>query len=277
MVAHSLQEKSRAKIRERVSEIWLNFVSRDALIVVKTPLEFLSRILDQLYGKKILSWKGFWRTSLNAIETVGERLATLCVGFTLPPQVPQYVLDAHPVPPWLTLSLATLYLSFAKHWLAFLPVREVWMAVGRHMDDCFFDLVNQTSFEVKISDVIVHPAERAAVCSRAHIPLNEFDETVSTTETILSIVFSDRCNQYTRDPRAGIVREQEGKQSVLAPLIFVCKRFNQHMYAVECDERSIDLDEKLRFLVELDHMFMDALQVITECVKESAKELPFSL
>jgi hypothetical protein len=174
----------------------------------------------------------------------------------------------------LSLSLATVYLSFAKHWLSFLPVPEVWMAVGRQMDDCFFDFVKYTSFEVRISDVIVHPAERAAVCVHGHIPVEDFLKTRSTSETVLSFVFADRCNQYVEDLRAGVIRQAEAKRNMLGPVIFVYKRFNQHMYAVDCDVRTIDLDRSFRYLCPFDGMFMEALVAITECVSEQSAKLP---
>jgi len=214
----------------------------------------------------------------NAIQAVGKRLAALCLDFTRPHRIPEHILAAHPVQPWLIVSLATVYLSFAKHWLAaLLPAPEVWMAVGRHMDDCFFDLVSQTSLDVRISEVILDPVERAAVCLRAPIPAEEFQKTVIPIETVLVLVFADRCNQYTEDLREGIIRQLEGKKSVLGPVIFVYKRFNQHVYGVQCDARSISVAERFQFLVEFDHMFMDALTAITECVSKSGRELPFSL
>jgi hypothetical protein len=213
----------------------------------------------------------------NAIDTMAERLAVLSINFSIPPTVPQHLIESHRNAPWLSLSLATLYLSFAKHWLAFLPVPEVWMAVGRRMDDEFFEYVDATGVDLKISDVIVQPAERAAVCQRWQMPASEFSNTVSDTYSVLGLVFADHSNQYTQDLRRGIIRQMEGQSSVLGPLIFVYKRFNQHMYGVECDVQTIDLDKSLRHLCPFNLMFMDALETLTKQVQESAKELPFSL
>jgi hypothetical protein len=213
----------------------------------------------------------------DPIAAKANKLAVLCVQHSMPPIVPQLVLDAHRIAPWFSLSLATVYLALAKHQLAFMHDLNVAMAVGRQMDDVFFDCVKETSFDVKISDVIVQPAERAALCIRSRIPIDEFLDTYSTSESILSFVFADRCNQYTEDLRAGILREAEGKRNVLGPVIFVYKRFNQHMYALECDCRTIDLDESFQFLCPLDSMFMNALLAVTECVSQQSTGLPLVL
>ena len=209
----------------------------------------------------------------NPIALTASKLATLCVQHSIPPTIPQIVLDAHPVPPWLSLSLATVYLSFAKHQLAFLHDLGVARAVGQQMDDEFFDFARETSFEVKIADVVV----RAALCLRSNIPVEEFFDTYSTTDCILSFVFADRCNQYTQDLRAGMVREAEGKRNVLGPVIFVYKRFNQHMYAIECETQTIDLDSSFGHLCPFDSMFMNALIGITEYLTEQASALPLTM
>ena len=77
LINYLLEEKSKAAIRERASQIWFNFESRDALVVVKTPLELLSRTLDRIYGTKILSWKDLWRTSLISLSTLVAALFLL--------------------------------------------------------------------------------------------------------------------------------------------------------------------------------------------------------
>jgi len=215
----------------------------------------------------------------DPITAMGKRLATLCIG--LSQNIPQWILDDEAVPTWLNLSVATTYLSFAKHWLPFLPVPGVAKAVDRQIDDCFFDFVEHADFEVKVSDVIVHPTERDAYCRWAKsvfkTPVAKFENEISTSRTLLNLVFPDRCNQYAADLREGIIKELEGKRNVLGPVIFVYKRFNQHMYGIECDERSIDLDENLKYLTPFDSMFMDALTATQECFTDSMKKLPFSV
>lgn len=212
-----------------------------------------------------------------AVEMAGQRLATLCVGLTLPDNVPKFVLQSERVPPWWTLSVATVYLSFAKHWLSFLPVKDVWMAVDRCMDDCFFDFVSHTNFDVKVPEVIVHPSEQAAYCDWAHIAAAEFHRQYSDTQTLLNLVYANRCNQYTVDLRAGVIRELEGKPNSLGPVIFAFKRFNQHMYGVECDMKTIELSDDMRHISPLGSMFFDACVATQQCCADSAKDLPFSL
>jgi len=102
----------------------------------------------------------------DPVTSMGEKLGTLCIG--LSQNIPQWILDGEAVPPWLNLSMAIVYLSFAKHWLPFLPTPDVAKAVDRHMDDCFFDFVEYTDFEVKVSDVIVYPTEREVYCNWAN-------------------------------------------------------------------------------------------------------------
>ena len=169
---------------------------------------------------------------------MGEKLVVLCV--KLSQRVPQFILDEAVVPPWLNLSLATPYLSLAKHWLPFLPAPEVAKAVDRYIDDCFFDFVGQTTFDAKDSDVIMHSAERETCCRWADIGPDAFVKEFSDTRTVLNLAFPNRCNQYAADLRAGMVRELESKRNALGPIIFAYKRFNQHVYGIDCDERTID-------------------------------------
>jgi hypothetical protein len=51
------------------------------------------------------------------IATVAKTLVLLCIELSL--KIPRWALDEYPVRPWLTLSVANLYLSFTKHWFAF--------------------------------------------------------------------------------------------------------------------------------------------------------------
>lgn len=206
---------------------------------------------------------------------MGEKLAILCI--RLSHCVPQLILDEAVVPPWLNLSLATLYLSFAKHWLPFLPAPEVAKAVDRRIDDCFFDFVEETNFEVNVSDIIMHPTERDAYCTWAGIGPDAFVKAVSDARTVLNLLFSNRCNQYSADLRAGIVIELEGKRNVLGPVIFAYKRFNQHVYGIDCDERTIDLDENLKHLVPFNSIFMDAVIATEQTLKDAMTTLPFSV
>ena len=213
----------------------------------------------------------------SEIETLAEQLAMLAIKFACPPSVPQHIIESHRNAPWLTLSLATLYLSFAKHWLAFLPVPEVAKAVGKRMDDEFFDYVTYTRFDVNISEVIVQPSERVAVCQHWQMSPEEFFKATSDSDSVLGVVFADRSNQYTKDLRRGIVQQLEGRINVLGPIVFVYKRFNQHMYGVECDPENIDLDEALQFLFDFDIMFMNALESLTVAVTKGGTTLPFSV
>lgn len=68
-----------------------------------------------------------------------------------------------------------------------------------------------------------------------------------------------------------------GKQSVLGPVIFAYKRFYQHMWGVECDPRSNDLENDLKHLCPLDSLFMDGLEGTQRTFNEGMKTLPFTL
>jgi len=211
----------------------------------------------------------------SEITAMGESLAALAI--RLSQNVPQWVLDLEQVPPWLSLSLALVYLSFAKHWLPFLPVPEVARAVDKCMDDCFFEFVDHTNFELKVSQVIAHSSEQAAYCDWACISKEEFHKEHSDTHTVLTFLFANRCNQYAADLRAGILWVTEGKHSALGPVIFAYKRFNQHMWGVECDPRSNDLEEALKHLSPLNSLFMDGLEGTQRTFTEGMKTLPFTL
>lgn len=69
------------------------------------------------------------------IRAMGEALAILSI--KLSEEIPQWVLDLEPAPHWFRLSLAVMYLSFAKASLPFLSTIEMAKAVDRHMDHCF--------------------------------------------------------------------------------------------------------------------------------------------
>jgi hypothetical protein len=212
----------------------------------------------------------------SAVAAVGQRLATLCI--TLSEDVPRWVLDAEVVPAWLNLSLATAYLSCAKHWLPLFPALEVWRAVGMHMDDCFFDYVEKIDFEVKVSDVIVHETERDIYCTLTRSP--QFEREISTARTILSLVFANRCNQYTADLIAGHLPEilaLSHARNPLGPVVFMYKRFNQHLWGINCDEDSVDLEDDLKHIVPFNSMFMDALISTRDCFSGAIEQLPLSI
>lgn len=211
----------------------------------------------------------------SAITTLGERLATQSI--VLARNVPQWLLDSEPVPPWLNLSLAVVYLSFAKHWLPFLPVPEVARAVDRCIDDCFFDFVEHTNFDLKVSDVIVHPSEQSLYCDWASISRDAFHKQNTDTRTLLSVIFASRCNQYSGDLRAGIEWVTERKHSALGPVIFAYKRFNQHLWDIECDVRSNDLEDDLKHLSLFDTLFMNGLEGTQSTLTDGMESLPLTL
>jgi hypothetical protein len=206
----------------------------------------------------LLDVKGAQEMLNNTIAKTGEQLALLGVKFSQ--GLPQFILDEARVSPWLNLSLATIYLAFAKHWLPFFPDQEIARALDRCVDTCFFEFLQETSFDVKVSDVILHVTERDIYCKWADISPSAFAEHFSDTQTLLKLVFPTRCNQYSADLRAGIVAQLEGTRgNVLGPVIFAYKRFNQHVYGVACDEGTIDLEESLKYIFPLSSILMDAV------------------
>ncbi len=213
--------------------------------------------------------------SSSPIRAVGEALATKSVAVAQ--NIPEWLLAEQDVPPWLNLSLALVYLSLAKHWLPFLPDSEVAKAVDKSMDDCFFDFVDHTNFDLRVSDVIVHPSEQAFYCEWARIQPEQFHSEHTDTHTLLTLLFANRCNQYSGDLRAGIIYALEKKPSVLGPVIFAYKRLNQHMWAVPCDVRSTHLEDGLKHLCPLDSMLMDGLEATQRIFTEGMDTLPLSL
>jgi hypothetical protein len=213
--------------------------------------------------------------STNAIKTLGEALATESIAVAQ--NIPQWLLKEQRVPPWLNLSLALVYLSFAKHWLPFLPASAVAKAVDKCMDDCFFDFVDHTNFDLRVSHVLVHPSEQAFYCEWASITPEQFHREHTNTQTLLNLLFANRCNQYSADLRAGIIYALEKKTNVLGPVIFAYKRLNQHMWAVPCDLRSADLEDDLKHLSLLTSMLMDGLQATQRLFNDGMSTLPFTL
>jgi len=144
------------------------------------------------------------------------------------------------------------------------------------MDDCFFGFVESTNFDLRVSDVIVDPAEQAFYCEWAGIRPDQFPNEHTDTRTLLNLIFANRCNQYSGDLRAGIIYALEKNPSVLGPVIFAYKRFNQHMWGIECDPRSIALEDDLKHLCPLDTLLMDGLEGTQKTFTEGMKTLPFA-
>ncbi len=128
-----------------------------------------------------------------------------------------------------------------------------------------------------VSDVIVHPSEQAFYCEWARIQPEQFHSEHTDTHTLLTLLFANRCNQYSGDLRAGIIYALEKKPSVLGPVIFAYKRLNQHMWAVPCDVRSTHLEDGLKHLCPLDSMLMDGLEATQRIFTEGKDTLPLSL
>jgi hypothetical protein len=193
------------------------------------------------------------------INTIADSLVASSVSLAAPERFPAFVIDAQPNRDWWTISVATLYHSFALHWLDFLPVEEVWMALGRRMDETFFDFIEATSFDVTVSEIIVDPDERAAYCERARVPPDAFRRLTCGSDLVLRYLFADRCNQYRADLRAGVIREQQGETNSLGPVIFAFKRFNKHLYGIKGDMRSIELPDEIPHILGVGDVFFDAM------------------
>ena len=212
--------------------------------------------------------------SSTAINSFGEALATTAIATAK--NVPPWLLAEQRIAPWFTLSLGLVYLSFAKHWLPFLPDAGVAKAVDTAIDGCFFDFVEHTNFEIRVADVIVDSSEQAFYCDWAGSSFQEFHREHTDTHTLLTVLFASRCNQYAGDLRAGIINAVEKKPRVLSPVLFAYKRFNQHMWAIPCDVRSSNLEDGLKYLFPVDSLLMDGLEATQRVFTERMSTLPLS-
>ena len=56
--------REKLRLKERTIAVWFDFGSQDALSVIQTPLRFMAKILESIYGPSIFSWKALSRSTL---------------------------------------------------------------------------------------------------------------------------------------------------------------------------------------------------------------------
>jgi hypothetical protein len=62
-----LQPVEKTRLRRHFNDLSSALKQSDALVVIKSPLEMASIILDRIYGRRLLSWKAFRRATVLSI------------------------------------------------------------------------------------------------------------------------------------------------------------------------------------------------------------------
>jgi hypothetical protein len=97
-VNYWLGEGKKAAIREKITIAWINVVATDALTFTKMPFRLLSKAVDRIYGKKLFSWKSFWRVSVFGTCML---LASLAL-FGISTRKPLFGIET---PPWESFNV----------------------------------------------------------------------------------------------------------------------------------------------------------------------------
>lgn len=74
-----LGKEAKRNLQSKLAETWFSFASSDPLIVVQMPLQILSAGFDKIYGKQLLSWKAYWRSSFASTCILISTLAVVGV------------------------------------------------------------------------------------------------------------------------------------------------------------------------------------------------------
>src|SRR5439155_23333413 len=61
-ILYFIDETAKRAIREQTTAVWMRFAETDPLIVVRAQLTFVDSVLNALYGIKLFSWRGLWRS-----------------------------------------------------------------------------------------------------------------------------------------------------------------------------------------------------------------------
>ena len=72
-----LDDSHKSSIREQVTKTWINIQEAGPFGTIKAQLLLFSTVVDATYGKKIFSWRGFWRSCvINGILVICSLLVT---------------------------------------------------------------------------------------------------------------------------------------------------------------------------------------------------------
>ena len=65
----------KTRLRRRISALSSSLKDSDPLVVVKSPLEATSVLLDRIYGSRLLSWKALWRATVLSVALMASALS----------------------------------------------------------------------------------------------------------------------------------------------------------------------------------------------------------
>jgi len=59
-----LRPIEKTRLRRRIKNLSFALKQSDPLVVIKSPLQMASIVLERIYGQRLLSWKAFWRATV---------------------------------------------------------------------------------------------------------------------------------------------------------------------------------------------------------------------
>src|SRR6266446_10279356 len=62
-----LLPREKYRIKEKAIAAWIAFGGSDPVSVIQTPLRFLAKVFDVMYGPRILSWRAFYRSTIVSV------------------------------------------------------------------------------------------------------------------------------------------------------------------------------------------------------------------
>lgn len=105
-----LRPVAKARLLRRVNDLSSALKQSHALVVIKSPLEMASTVLDRIYGIRLLSCKAFRRSAILSITLMLFSLSISGIASGVPFGIRQ--------PPWSTLSQTFDFIEQAKKELA---------------------------------------------------------------------------------------------------------------------------------------------------------------
>jgi hypothetical protein len=91
-----LRPVDKSRIRRRINSLSSALKQSDALVVIKSPLQMASIVLERIYGPRLLSWKAFRRATVLSIALMLFSLAVSGIATGVPFGIQE--------PPWATFN-----------------------------------------------------------------------------------------------------------------------------------------------------------------------------
>jgi hypothetical protein len=91
-----LRPVEKTRLRRRFNDLSSALKQSDALVVIKSPLQMVSSILERIYGPRLVSWRAFWRATVLSVALMLFGLTVSGMASGVPFGIQE--------PPWATLN-----------------------------------------------------------------------------------------------------------------------------------------------------------------------------